>query len=142
MNLTVRCLKFCPLHHVSLMWARNFLKVHEVKEVGTWVYMILTPEKKTVYVGETGGKTNQRTIMQRFGEHLLKAQKSKRSPSVWKNGLYKQMLEVGLHQWAVVPLQIKAHKYRLKDEAQWVHFMPQVYNVNKNGNHGNWVQKR
>ena len=61
--MAIRCLKFAPLAHIMLMWSRNRLKVQNVLEKGTWVYMVLTAEMKTVYIGETGGKENPRTVL-------------------------------------------------------------------------------
>ena len=103
-------------------------------EFGTWVYVILSVTDGTVYVGETGGKGDQRRIMDRYWEHITTARSirsgANKADPTWKRW-QKAMGHAGLESWIIVPVEQVTPATQLVRERSWIRRMGKTYNCKR-----------
>lgn len=133
MEKAIRLLFVMPVQHLQVLLLKmNTFKPFNILNCETTiVYALLTPTRKTVYIGETGGVNNRkRRPILRFLEHVKCANKKRQNPHS-KNNLYCDMKSDGPANWIMVPLCFTTPLLRLKDESVWIRKMPHTYNVHR-----------
>ena len=115
-------LKFAPQPHVRKLHALRRTRASTTTK-GTWIYALWTAENKHIYIGQTRGRLNRRSVGARGSEHIrlgsdfMRIQGEKlRVPS----NVYKWISKVGPEKFVVTPLEWVAPHRADTAEQEWM----------------------
>ena len=117
------------VHGISKAWSFPY------DRKGCLIYAVVNDLNGNVYIGQTGGKQNLRSLVQRFKEHVLgginfQRKKHRYDPSEWS--IYEAMHKLGVHHFFIVPLEIVDRCQVDEKEYHWISkFGSQVYNCTR-----------
>jgi hypothetical protein len=97
---TFSVLQLAPCKHVQFFIQNMQTTITQQTwlKPGTYVYVLLSPWKKHVYIGETGRKMPRQLIC-RYWEHLQQAGQVYKNQKYWTKGVYKDIALQGLEQY-------------------------------------------